>query len=147
MAPTLMSGERVLAWTPFSRWKFRRGAIVTLCHLNVHLPEKLRSQPNYRAALAALEREPPQLFVKRIVGMPGDTVCVPAAQLSPHTLSTMDPQAIRCGDEFLWRVPEGRVFVQGDGAQSSDSVTWGPIPLVQLDQIVLCRFPTFEKIS
>ena len=149
MTPTLQNGERVLAWTPFFTWQFRRSAIVTLHRffdVHVHLTDEQRAQPGFQRALAALEREPPGLLIKRLVGLPGDTVCVPVSQLSPGKVSAIDPQAVRCGDAFVWRIPAGRVFVRGDGVQSGDSVTWGPVPLACLEQIVLCRFPSFEKI-
>jgi signal peptidase I len=147
MAPTLQNGERVLACTPFSKRLFKRGAIVTLRHANVHLTAEQRSQPRYRVALAALEQKSPELFVKRIVGLPGDTVRVPTIQLSQHTLSMVDPQAAQFGDELLWYIPDSHVFVRGDGVYSGDSITWGAIPISKLEQIVLCRFPTFTKIA
>jgi signal peptidase I len=149
MTPTLQNGERVLAWTPFSRRQFKRGSIVTLHRffdVHVHLTDEQRAQPGFQKALAALEREPQELLIKRLVGLPGDTVRVPAGQLSPGKLPTIDPQAMRCGDEFVWHVPKGQVFVRGDGVQSGDSVSWGPIPITHLEQIVLCRFPSFERI-
>lgn len=147
MAPTLQNGERVLAWTPFSKRLFNRGAIVTLRHANVHLTAEQRSQPRYRFALAALEQQSPELFVKRIVGLPGDTVRVPINQLSQYTLSMVDPQATQISHELLWHIPDSHVFVRGDGAYSGDSIAWGPIPISKLEQIVLRRFPSFRRVS
>ncbi len=147
MTPTLQSGERVLAWTPFSKRLFKRGNIVTLRHFHIHLTDEQRSQPRYRAAVALIERDPPEILIKRLVGLPGDTVRVSLAQLSSHALTTVDPQAIRQGDNLLWHVSAGHVFVRGDGQVSNDSVAWGSIPFAKLNQIVLCRFPSFQRIS
>ncbi|VAW37604.1 Signal peptidase I [hydrothermal vent metagenome] len=147
MIPTLQNGERVLAWTPVVRKPFKRGEIVTLFHIDhIHLPADKRSRPNLHAAIATTEQEPVELFVKRIVGLPGDTIRIPVNQLSPHTLTIADPQANRCGSDFVWHIPDGHVFVQGDGPHSIDSVVWGSIPFTQLKQIVLCRFPSFKRI-
>jgi signal peptidase I len=147
MTPTLQNGERVLAWTPFSKWLFRRGSIVTLRHFHIRLTGEQRSQPHYRATVAAIECDPPEILIKRLVGLPGDTVCIPLSQLSPHMLATVDPQAVQHGDKLLWYVPDGHVFVRGDGRQSNDSVAWGPIPMTKLNQLILCRFPSFQRIS
>ena len=146
MSPTLRSGDRVLAWTPFTRRFFKRGAIVTLSHFHIHLPAGKQNHPGFQAATAAIAQERAELFIKRLVGLPGDTVRIPLSQLSPHGLVTVDPQAVRQDDEFLWRIPAGYVFVRGDGQVSNDSVAWGPIPFEKLDQIVLCRFPSFQRI-
>jgi signal peptidase I len=146
MSPTLPSGDRVLAWTPFARRFFKRGVIVTLSHFHIHLPADKQNQPGFRAATAAIVQEQSELFIKRLVGLPGDTVRIPLSQLSPHSLVTVDPQAARRSDELVWHVPAGHVFVRGDGLQSNDSVAWGPIPFEKLDQIVLCRFPSFQRI-
>lgn len=147
MTPTLQSGERVLAWTPLAKRLFRRGSLVTLRHFHIRLTDEQRAQPGYQTAVAVLERQPPEILIKRLIGLPGDTVRIPIPQLSPYALAIADPQAIRRGDELLWHVPAGHVFVRGDGQQSNDSVAWGPIPLEKLDQLVLCRFPSFQRIS
>lgn len=147
MMPTLQNGERVLAWTPFASRFFKRGVIVTLSHFHIHLPAGKQNHPGFRAATAVIAQERAELFVKRLVGLPGDTVRIPLSRLSPHALATVDSQAVRRGDELVWRVPAGHVFVRGDGLQSNDSVAWGPIPFAKLSQLVLCRFPSFQRIS
>jgi signal peptidase I len=146
MTPTLQNGERVLAWTPFSKRLFRQGNLVTLRHFHIRLTDEQRAQPRYRAAVAVLERDPPELLIKRLIGLPGDTIRIAVSQVSSSALATVDPQAVRQGDELLWHVPAGHVFVRGDGQVSNDSVAWGPIPFEKLDQIVLCRFPSFQRI-
>jgi len=147
MSPTLRSGDRVLAWTPFARRFFKRGAIVTLSHFHIHLPADKQNHPGFRTAMATIAEEQSELFVKRLVGLPGDTVRIPLSQLSSHALATVDPRAARRGDELVWHVPAGHVFVRGDGQQSNDSIAWGPIPLAKLSQLVLRRFPSFQRIS
>lgn len=147
MSPTLLNGERVLAWTPFAKQFFKRGTIVTLSHFHMQLPANKRSHPAFHAAVVSIEQEQSELFVKRIIGLPGDTVRISIDQLPPHALATVDPQVICNGSELLWHIPDGQVFVRGDGQQSNDSIAWGAIPFEKLDQIVLCRFPSFQRIS
>ncbi len=147
MAPTLQNGARLVAWTPFAWRFFKREAIVTLSHFRIQLPADKQAQLRFRAAMASIAEECSELFIKRLIGLPGDTVRIATSNLAPHAVVAVDPQAIRYGDELLWHIPEGHIFVRGDGRQSNDSVAWGPIPIEKLDQIVLCRFPSFKRIS
>ncbi|GIK56284.1 MAG: hypothetical protein BroJett015_19470 [Chloroflexota bacterium] len=147
MIPTLRHGERVLAWTPFARQFFKRGEIVTLSHVHLHLPTDTQSDAGFRTPIAGIQQEQPELFVKRIMGLPGDTVRIPVHQLSHHIPAAVDPQARRDGSDWVWRIPDDHVFIRGDGPYSTDSVVWGPVPFTQLRQVVLCRFPSFQRIS
>jgi signal peptidase I len=145
MAPTLESGERVLAWTPFSKQCFKRGKIVTLSYPGHPSSVQYYHSSSY-TRIAALKHRQPELFIKRILGLPGDTVRIPADQLAFHILDAAGLRIEQDGDELVWSIPDEHVFVRGDGLYSSDSVTWGPIPITQLQQIVFCQFPSFRRI-
>jgi signal peptidase I len=146
MLPTLHNGERVLAWTPFSKRQFRRGTIVTLTDSHIHFSKSCQMQNDSDKTVTATKKRKSELFIKRLIGLPGDTVRVAVSQLAPHVLTTIDPQARQIDSEFVWQVPDNHVFVRGDGQNSNDSVTWGPIPMFQLQQIVLCHFPSLRRI-
>ena len=65
MVPTLHDGDRVLAWRLWpARW-LRRGAIVVV---------KYEAEQEYPASPRRANRRTPSLYVKRLVGMPGDTL-------------------------------------------------------------------------
>jgi signal peptidase I len=130
MSRTLLPGDRLLAarfWYAIERPK--RGEIVVL-HPNG------QGDRVYYADGASR-----RVFVKRIIGLPGEWVkarhgrisictgpggsgCVPLAE--PYvrgTTQTFGPIA----------VPPGRYFVMGDNrAESEDSRIWGPVPRGQL---------------
>lgn len=147
MVPTLENGERVLAWTPFSKRYFRRGGIVTLSYLFMNTSADPYSYFGSCTQMTTLKQRRTELFIKRILGLPGDTVRIPVDQLTSYVLDTAGPLANQDNGDLVWQVPDGHVFVRGDGLHSSDSLTWGPIPMSQLQQIILCRFPSLKRIQ
>jgi mitochondrial inner membrane protease subunit 1 len=66
---------------------------------------------------------------KRIVGMPGDYVCVvsPAKEAKDVLREDMEVLSFK---EDMFRVPEGHCWVAGDNLDwSRDSRMFGPLPL------------------
>src|SRR5690349_490681 len=95
MAPALREGDRVLV---VKRWPLRRGAIVAV---------RIPPAPG----------EAPWLWVKRAIALGGQQARVPRARLHPDADPTVSGGRID-GDEVVWDVPEGHVFVRGDAASS-----------------------------
>lgn len=78
--------------------------------------------------------EPERRFIKRIVGLPGEYVVIHDGQVTIDGVLLNEPYiaaAPRYNGE--WKLQPGQVFVLGDNRNnSSDSQTWGPLPLDQL---------------
>ena len=134
MVPTLHYGDRVLAWRLWpARW-LRRGAIVVV---------KYEGEQEYPAAPRRANRRVPSLYVKRLVGLPGDTLrwsddlsamkSVVAAMVASGEFAGIHPTTLAAsvmGDQDrVLTVPAGHLFVCGDNRRvSNDSREWGPCP-------------------
>ncbi len=112
MVPTLHYGDRVLVWRLWPACWLRRGRIVVVEH------EADRARSRWASP------QEPALYIKRVVGLSGDTV---------HS-----------GNDETQRlaVPPRHLFVCGDNRPGSrDSRHWGPLPLRSLRGIVLTKLP------
>lgn len=77
----------------------------------------------------ASPNEPEVLAVKRVVGLPGDTVVLDPKR-RPRVSEGPDPTAARAWDSWQGRavVPPGHIWVEGDNwRKTSDSNWYGPI--------------------
>lgn len=75
--------------------------------------------------------EPPQDLIKRIVGLPGDSVQVRNMNVIVNGQALSEPYiAASPAYQGDWQVPEGYLFVLGDNRNdSSDSHSWGLLPM------------------
>jgi signal peptidase I len=80
-------------------------------------------------------RDPQVEYVKRVVGLPGETVAVAHGRVWIDG-QPLDEPYIRDLPRYIWgpgRVPTNSFFVLGDNRNSSsDSHLWGPVPVGNL---------------
>ncbi|GAA5869737.1 hypothetical protein JCM1840_000575 [Sporobolomyces johnsonii] len=96
----------------------------------LHSALALRLSPLDRGNLvtAISPLNPSHQVLKRVIGLPGDTVCV-------------DPSGERRKPEVEWcKVPPGHVWLAGDNASNStDSRDYGPVPMAMVRGRVVAR--------
>ncbi len=130
MSPTYLPGDRLLALRYFPRRWLSRGRIVVW-----KLPSGLPM-----SSMANTMRT--QLYIKRVVGLPGDEVIAPVVKLpeaGEAAEQMVDGQELR-----TWHIPAGHCFVKGD-SPGFDSTMFGPLPLHALKGIILIRLPRRMK--
>ncbi len=91
------------------------------------------------------------VFVKRLIGLPGDHVDYDGSRLRINGNLIPEPYVKpgrAGGDVGLWIVPRGYYFMMGDNRrQSCDSRSWGPVPRKNLIGPVFATYWPLNRIS
>jgi signal peptidase I len=83
-------------------------------------------------------------FVKRLIGLPGETVSESNGRVSIDGVPLREPYvqpSLRDHQSGTWHVPKGRYFFMGDDrVHSCDSRVWGTVPRASLVGPVLLTY-------
>jgi signal peptidase I len=136
MEPTLEIGDHILVN------KFIYGIKIPFTHLSFGA----WTQPKRGEVIVFIyPLEPEKDFIKRVIGVPGDTVRIVNKKLFINGAEAQDPHAVYKEDTLLpgdaqkrdnfgpITVPPGKIFVLGDNRDRSlDSRFWGFVPLADV---------------
>ncbi len=129
MQPTLEDGEFVLV----SKLNYRFGDVERGDIVVFHFP-----------------MDPEQELIKRVIGLPGDTINVQNGTVLVNRQALNEPYiAAAPAYSGEWTVPEGHLFVLGDNRNdSSDSHSWGYLPFEKVvgKALVIYWPPSFWKV-
>lgn len=99
--------------------------------------------------------EPTKYYIKRIIGVPGDTVSINGTTITIK--NTAHPEGFTLAEDYITHshkdtltvtVPEGKYFVLGDNRSGSyDSRSWGMLPEANIRGRALLRLLPLSSIS
>ena len=146
MLPTLEPGQRILV----DRFSHHLGSDPKLGDVTVFLPPKgaetgtcgrpgegpsyeQGGPPTRRSCSRPTPTRSDSAYVKRVVGLPGDTIAVVNGHVIRNGERVDEPYAIGCVAPACTlnpiTVPRGTYFLMGDNrGNSEDSRFWGPVP-------------------
>lgn len=117
---------------------FSTGQYLIVDQLTYHFEEPLRGD----VIVFRYPKDPSKFFIKRIIGMPGDTIHIEGSEVT--ITNEENPEGMKLDEEYVHSMRptstitevlgEGEYFVMGDNRDaSSDSRAWG---VLQRDKIV-----------
>ncbi|MEN6370740.1 MAG: signal peptidase I [Armatimonadota bacterium] len=129
MEPNLRTGERILGNKFIYRFKTpARGDIIVFSY----------------------PRDPRRAFIKRIVGLPGETIEIHRGQVFIDQRPLVEPYLIRTphGDFGPEKIGKGNLFVMGDYRDNSrDSRDWGELPIKNIRAKAWLRYWPLKRVN
>lgn len=111
---------------------FATGQYLIVDELSYRLSAPMRGQ----VIIFRYPKDPTQYFIKRIIGLPGETVSIKnggvyVTETSGKTITLGELYVVNVGNgaDMTTTLPKGQYFVMGDNRpESSDSRIWGTLP-------------------
>jgi len=130
---------------------FANGQYLIVDELSYHFGAPERAQ----VIIFRYPKDPTQFFIKRIIGLPGETVMIRSGQVEIKktdgaviTLNEPYVKNLGNGGDATYPVPEGDYFVMGDNRpESSDSRTWGFLPRQNIVGRAFLRLLPLQSVS
>ena len=93
--------------------------------------------------------QPSEFFIKRIIGLPGETVEIKTGQVFVNDAVVPEqylPKNLQTGPDKTVQLEDNQYFVMGDNrTASSDSRVWGPLPKKNITGRVFLRLWPIAK--
>lgn len=130
---------------------FATGQYLIVDELTYHFEAPTRGQ----VVIFKYPKDPSQFFIKRIIGLPGETVHIIGGAVSitraDGTTVALDESYVKNlgnGNDMNKKLAAGEYFVMGDNRpESSDSRSWGVLPEKNIVGRAFLRLLPLEKIN
>jgi len=117
------------------------GVVATVNREDSNTPIDLIHFGQISSEVFEFAKTPPTKFIKRLVGLPGDTISIRISELDERLQVVLRAKHDNNG-VLVWHIPPDHCFVRGDGPVSGDSIIWGPIPIKFLTGVMLLKLPS-----
>jgi len=150
MLPTLQIGDHLLV----NKFVYGPRLEIPFTQISLGRLPGLRVPQRGDVIVFVNPKDPSQDFIKRVVGLAGETVEMRHRQLYIDGVAVDDPFAtyrlggVEKSQRFgPYVVPEGTVFVMGDNRdESSDSRFWGPVPLENVKGLAFIMYWSWDHV-
>ena len=92
--------------------------------------------------------EPNKIFLKRVIGLPGDHVVVKAGSVYINDEQLDEPYLAEEMSDYLdgeWDVPSGKYFMMGDNRNNSDDSRLWKHPFVDRNRFISKAFVQYDR--
>ena len=132
MENTIMTGDRIFG--------FRMAYGINFDFFGTHVSKKMKDPERYDIIIFKYPDDESQLFIKRIIGLPGETVEIRDGKIylngSDEPLEDVQTKETMVGSFGPYTVPENSYFVMGDNRNDSKDSRYWTNTFVTKDEIL-----------
>lgn len=130
---------------------FENGDYLIVDQVSLHLEKPKRGE----VIIMRYPNNPKKFFIKRIIGLPGETIAIEGGKVSIKSSGAGTPEELvenyivyKKVENFSTALKDDEYFVMGDNrAGSSDSRSWGPLPSKNIVGRPLLRLLPLKQIG
>ena len=147
MTPTLAIGDRLIVEKISPHFAAPRRGEILVFYPPQHEP--METGPGLRF-VRWLGFTPDVAYIKRVIGLPGETVAVHDGQVWIDGKALVEPY-IKESPEYTMepvKLPADQLFMMGDNRNNSqDSHVWGPLPIINVIGHAAVRFWPITRLG
>ncbi|MBC7544486.1 MAG: signal peptidase I [Candidatus Sericytochromatia bacterium] len=147
MVPTLVIGDRLIVEKISPHFGAPRRGEILVFYPPQHEPVEMSTGVRF---VRWLGFTPEVAYIKRVVGLPGETIAVHDGQVWINDKALVEPYTNEAPSYEMppQTVPPGHLFMMGDNRNNSqDSHVWGPLPIDNVIGHAAVRFWPITRLG